>query len=88
MMQVKNLLSAGALVAGALLLSVPSLPDRVEDGEQRWQTFGITEGILLLMVAHTTKEMTEETTSIEVVRVITARPATRKERRRYEDENG
>jgi uncharacterized DUF497 family protein len=23
-----------------------SLPDRVEDGEQRWQTFGIAEGIL------------------------------------------
>ncbi len=28
-------------------------PDRVEGGEQRWQTLGMAEGRVLLLVAHT-----------------------------------
>ena len=36
-----------------------SLKDRIEDGEQRWQTFGEVEGCLLLMVAHTVIEANE-----------------------------
>ena len=27
--------------------------DRVEDGEERWQTIGVAHGITLLLVAHT-----------------------------------
>ena len=27
--------------------------DRIEDGEHRWQTLGLVEGCLLLLVAHT-----------------------------------
>ena len=30
-----------------------SVQDRIEDGEARWQTFGVVEGLLLLTVAHT-----------------------------------
>jgi uncharacterized protein len=40
-------------------------------------------GVLLLMVAHTLLDDWES-----VVRIISARPATRKERNRYENENG
>ena len=31
-----------------------SIPDRVEDGEERWQTFGLIGGMLLLIVASPT----------------------------------
>ena len=64
-----------------------SVKDRVEDGEQRWQTFGEVEGALLLMVAHTAREEAGAGRIIEVIRIITARRATRKERNRYEEEN-
>ena len=65
-----------------------SVQDRVEDGETRWQTLGFVEGLLLLTVAHTVREERHDGTSVEVIRIISARRATRKERRRYEDENG
>jgi uncharacterized DUF497 family protein len=29
---------------------------RIEGGEQRWQTLGIVEGYLLLLLAHTTRD--------------------------------
>ncbi|MDP9040296.1 MAG: BrnT family toxin [Acidobacteriota bacterium] len=61
-----------------------SVHDRIEDGEERWQTFGLVGGVLLLMVAHTVRE---EDAREEVIRVISARRATAKERRRYEEEN-
>ena len=61
-----------------------SVRERELDGEARWQTFGMVRGVLLLMVAHTTREEGE----MEVVRIISARRATKKERRWYEDENG
>ncbi len=48
--------------------------DRIENGEQRWQTMGMVGGCLLLLVAHTVRF--EE---VEVVRIISARPADRKE---------
>jgi uncharacterized protein len=64
-----------------------SLKERVEDGEQRWQTFGVIHGVLLLMVAHTVREMQGEET-VDVIRIITARRANSVERRRYENENG
>ncbi len=68
-----------------------SVQDRIEGGEVRWQTFGLVENLLLLTVAHTVREEREDGTdydkSVDVIRIISARPATRKERRRYEDEN-
>lgn len=57
--------------------------DRIEEGERRWQTLGMVEGVLLLLVAHTFLEEAD----VEVVRIISARRAERQERRRYEQEN-
>ena len=56
--------------------------DRVEDGEERWQTIGVVGGCLLLLVAHTVHLEEED---IEVVRIISARRADKNERRRYEN---
>ena len=64
-----------------------SVQDRVEGGELRWQTFGLVEDVLLLTVAHTVREERDDGTPVDVIRIISARRATRKERRRYEDEN-
>lgn len=55
-------------------------------GELRWQTIGLVEGQLLLVVAHTTRDDEEDGQPIEVIRIISARAADRKERRRYEQE--
>ncbi len=60
--------------------------DRIEGGEQRWQTLGMVEGYVLLLVAHTIHEEDEDGQSVEIIRIISARPADRKERRRYEQE--
>lgn len=65
-----------------------SLKERIEDGEQRWQTFGRVGNWLLMMVAHTVREVDSAGTTIELIRIITARYATRKEKQRYERENG
>lgn len=61
-------------------------PERVEHGEQRWQTLGMVDGYLLLLVAHTVLELKADNQVIEVIRIISARAADRKERRRYEQE--
>lgn len=55
--------------------------DRIENGEERWQTIGLVAGCLLLMVAHTLRLEDEGS---EVVRIISARRADRTERKRYE----
>jgi uncharacterized DUF497 family protein len=65
-----------------------SWKDRVQDGEERWQACGEVEGLTILIVAHTIREEFEGGTSIEVIRIISARRATPKERRRYEREVG
>ena len=57
-----------------------SRPDRIEDGEARWQTLGLAGGIVVLLVAHTYYEENGE----EVIRIISARKATPRERRIYE----
>lgn len=54
--------------------------DRVENGEQRWRTIGMSGGVLLLLVAH----LVREENGAEIVRIISARRADKKERRRYE----
>lgn len=53
--------------------------DRVEGGELRWQTLGLAAGVVLLLVAHTARSEAED----EIIRIISARRATRKERQRY-----
>jgi uncharacterized protein len=55
-----------------------SAQDRTQDGELRWQTTGLVEG-LLLMVAHTVREEHDDGTLTEVIRIISARQATRRE---------
>lgn len=54
--------------------------DRIVDGEERWQTIGMVGGLVILMVAHTVRE--DENT--EIIRIISARKATSKERKHYE----
>ena len=54
--------------------------DRIERGEERWQTIGLAHGVVLLLVAHTyTADDGEET-----IRIISARKADPMERRIYE----
>lgn len=55
--------------------------DRIENGEQRWQTIGTVGDCLLILVAHTVRF---EEQDIEVIRIISARRADRKERKNYE----
>lgn len=62
-------------------------PERIEGGEQRWQTLGAVDGYLVLLVAHTVFEVNENDQFIEIIRIISARAADRKERRRYEQES-
>ncbi len=63
-------------------------PCRTESkgGEQRWQTVGAILGLVILVVAHTVKEEDPDGESVEVIRIISARRATPRERRRYENE--
>ena len=56
-----------------------SIQDRVVDGEERWQTSGLIDGVILLIVAHTWTDDDGD----EVIRLISARKATRNERQAY-----
>jgi uncharacterized protein len=56
-----------------------SIQDRVVDGEERWQTSGMIDGVILLIVAHTWRDDDGD----EVIRLISARKATKNERRAY-----
>ena len=53
--------------------------DRMENGELRWQTLGLAGGIVLLLVAHTVRNEGED----EIIRIISARKASRRERIKY-----
>jgi uncharacterized DUF497 family protein len=64
-----------------------SVLDRIENGEERWRTFGTVESLMLMVVAHTIRDLYGESDAAEVVRIISARETTRRERRLYEDEN-
>lgn len=55
--------------------------DRIEGGEYRWQAIGMV-GVSLLIVAHTVREGDDE----EIIRIISARRAERREWRRYEQD--
>ncbi len=60
--------------------------DRIEGGEQRWQTLGVVDGYHLLLVVHTYRDEDEDGQPVEIIRIISAREADRKERQRYEQE--
>jgi uncharacterized protein len=71
----------------ARVFSDPYAPveqDRFENGEERWQAIGIVEGVVVLLVAHAVSGQGD----IEVIPIVSARRANRRERRRYEEENG
>lgn len=55
--------------------------DRVEHSEPRWQTIGMAGGVVLLLVAHTWREADS---GEEHIRIISARRATRLERKIHE----
>jgi uncharacterized protein len=59
-----------------------TLQDQIEDGEIRWQTFGMARGVLLLMVVHTSDDWES------IVRIISVRRVSKIERRIYENQNG
>lgn len=63
--------------------------DRIEGGEERWQTIGQVDGRLLLLVAHTISDDSGDGgPPTEVIGIISARKADRKERLRYEQQYG
>ena len=56
--------------------------DRIENGEHRWRTLGLVDGVPVLLVAHTA----DYDGQTEIVRVLPARSADGKEGKRYEKE--
>lgn len=58
-----------------------SLHERIDDAEERWQTLGMV-GSVLLLVAHTW--CADGNGDGELIRIISARKATRQERQAYE----
>lgn len=59
-----------------------TVQDRMVDGERRWQTMGLVGGFLVILVAHTVIESDD---GFELIRIISARKAEPKERKRYEN---
>jgi hypothetical protein len=55
--------------------------DRTEDGEPRWRTIGLVDGLVVLLVAHTYRDQDDGS---ETIRIISARRAEPRERHRYE----
>jgi uncharacterized DUF497 family protein len=71
--------------AAALVFNDPfalMLQDRIENGEERWQTIGRVGYTLVVLVAHTVRFEEHR----EVIRIISARKADRSERKRYEEQ--
>jgi len=60
-----------------------TVQDRIEDGEPRWQTIGVVENVVVILVAHTVSDALDE--EGETIRIISARKATRRERKHYEN---
>jgi hypothetical protein len=57
-------------------------PERTgEEGEQRWQALGLAGAVALLLVAYVLREEGAD----EIIRLISARRATRTEGERYEE---
>jgi uncharacterized DUF497 family protein len=53
--------------------------DRVENGESRWHAMGCVDRVVVLLVVHTHPGLDED-----IIRIVSARRATPRERRRYE----
>jgi uncharacterized protein len=62
-----------------------SLLDQIVDEEERWQTFGVVDGLLLLMVVHVSWDELKDGAPVEAIRVISARKTTPMEREIYEE---
>jgi uncharacterized DUF497 family protein len=55
--------------------------DRIDEaGDPRWQAIGFAGGVAIVLVAHTVREEGQD----QMIRLISARRATRRERNRYE----
>ena len=61
-----------------------SFVERVSDGEERWHAIGSIENIIVIVVVHTYREEAFD----EVIRIISARRATRHERKLYAQDIG
>jgi uncharacterized DUF497 family protein len=59
-----------------------SVQDREVDGEARWQTIGMVANLHVLVVAHTVQAHTVDEDA-ELIRILSARKATRRERSIY-----
>jgi uncharacterized DUF497 family protein len=57
-----------------------NIQDRHSNGEERWQTIGIIDGLAIVLVAHTL----QDNEGNEIIRIISARKATKRERQHYE----
>lgn len=57
-----------------------SVPDRIVDSEQRWRTMGQVGGLIIIVVIHTYIEKNGQ----EIIRIISARKATKREGKHYE----
>jgi len=57
------------------------VPEHTEEGEERWKTVGMAAGVVPLLVVHTHREEGGE----EYIRIISARKATPRERKAYEE---
>ena len=60
-----------------------TFPERAVGGEERWHAIGLIAGIVIIIVVHTYRVEESEGKSKEVVRIISARRATRREREIY-----
>jgi uncharacterized DUF497 family protein len=56
------------------------LQERIERGEERWHGIGLVAAAVVLVIAHTVRAHEAG----ETIRIISARKATRQERKRYE----
>jgi uncharacterized DUF497 family protein len=57
-----------------------SIQDRHENGEERWQTLGLVNNVVVLLVAHSIVKENNH----EIIRIISARKATKYEKNNYE----
>jgi uncharacterized DUF497 family protein len=80
-----NALKQGARFEDAMLVFADPFAlleqDRLEGGELRCQTHGLAGGVVLPLVAHTVRNEHEA----EIIRIVSARKAVRKERNRYDE---
>jgi uncharacterized DUF497 family protein len=62
--------------------------DRTVGGEDRWITVGSMTGVLLVVVHTSRSDMDDDGNPVEVIRMISARKALPRERRKYEEQAG